>query len=128
MNAKAEINELKHDAPDGVDIFELLLMREIGLIEEVRELLRVELDGEVWWTSFMDRWFGIGHGGYLSSWGEARPRSCGRAALGSERVAVCIGQALFMLRFRFWHMVATHYLDGFIGLPRQLRDPQQLAS
>lgn len=71
MNPEAHVDELQNDLPDCLDIFELLLMREIGLIEEVRELLRVELNGKavllfLRWTSFMGGRFGIGHGGYLS--------------------------------------------------------------
>jgi hypothetical protein len=66
MNPESEVDELQDDLPDRLDVFELLLMREIGLIEEVRKLLRVELNGEVWWTPFMGGRFGIGHGGYLS--------------------------------------------------------------
>ena len=66
MNPEAQINELENDAPDGADIFEFLFVREIALFEEMRELLRVELDGEIWWTSFVGGRFGIGHGGYLS--------------------------------------------------------------
>ena len=68
MNPEAHVDELENDAPDGADILQLLVFAPIALFKEMRELFRVELNGEVTVrrTSFVGWRFGIGHGGYLS--------------------------------------------------------------
>ena len=71
MNAEAHVDKLQNNGPDRLDIFELLVFAPVALGKEMRELARVELNGEavqILWrrTSFVCRWFRIGHGGYLS--------------------------------------------------------------
>lgn len=129
VDAKAHVDELQHDAPDGLDVFEFLTVSQIAFIEEVRKFLRIKLNGQIWRrVSFVDGCLNFVHGGCPCGSGGARPEPTGRALKGLKRVVVRIGEALFLLRFRLRRVVAAMNIHGRISLARQFGDAQQFAS